>query len=131
MSRSTLLGMLAGCALALGATVPASAQAKLRVGWCSKTLNASMAPFAVAQKMGWFKENKVDYELFTFAGSTDCMRNLATGELAVTLASPEPLGILTLQGVKAKVFFEAYRRNIFGLAVEADSPVKSYADLKG
>ena len=56
---------------------------------------------------------------------------MATGELDVALASPEPLGILALQGVKAKVFYSTYRRNIFGLAVAADSDFKSYADLKG
>jgi NitT/TauT family transport system substrate-binding protein len=73
----------------------------------------------------------VDFDLFTFAGSTDCMRNLATRELTIALVSPEPVGILALQGVKAKIFFDSYRRNIFGLAVAADSPIETYADLKG
>ncbi|MEP9380536.1 ABC transporter substrate-binding protein [Aquabacter sp. CN5-332] len=131
MTVRALSAALAAGLIALGLSLPAQAQEKLRVGWCSKTYNASMAPFAVALKKGWFKDNKVDFDLFSFAGSTDCMRNVATGELTLAMLSPEPLGIVSLQGVKAKVFFESYRRNIFGLAVAADSDIKSYADLKG
>lgn len=117
--------------VALCLAFPAAAQTKLRVGWCAKTYNVSMAPFAVAQKKGWLKDNNIDMELLSFAGSIDCMRSLATHDVALALAAPEPLAILSLQGVKARVFFEAYRRNIFGLAVKADSDIHSYKDLKG
>ena len=130
MKRAALILTFASLLASLTPSV-APAQETLRVGWCSKTLNASMAPFAVAQEKGWFEDNNVKFELFTFAGSTDCMRNLATGELTTVLAAPEPLGILSAQGVKAKVFFESYRRNIFGLAVPTDSDIKTNADLAG
>lgn len=117
--------------LAVGIAAPAAAQEKIRVGWCAKTYNVAVAPFAVAQQKGWFKDNNVEIELVTFPGSTDCMRSLATKDLTVALIAPEPIGILALQGVKAKVFYEVYRRNIFGLAVAADSNITSYKDLKG
>jgi NitT/TauT family transport system substrate-binding protein len=125
--------MLLAVAAPLVVSPPAqsNAQSKLRIGWCSKTLNMALAPIAVARKKGWFKSNNVDFDLFTFAGSTDCMRNLAVGELTIALVSPEPVGILALQGVKAKIFFDSYRRNIFGMAVADDSGIKTYADLKG
>jgi NitT/TauT family transport system substrate-binding protein len=126
-----MLALVVSVAAALFAAAPASAQSKIRFGWCSNTYSVAIAQFAVAQKKGWFKDNNIDFQMFTFGGSTDCMRNLATGELDVVLASPEPLGILALQGVKAKVFYSDYRRNIFGLAVSADSEFKSYADMKG
>lgn len=122
---------LGATALALCAALPAKAETKIRVGWCAKTYNVAVAPFAIAQKKGWFKDNGIEMEMVTFPGSIDCMRSLATGDVAITLAAPEPLAILSLQGVKAKVFFEAYRRNIFGLAVKADSGIDSYKDLKG
>lgn len=131
MIARVLSAVLAAGLLALGMSTSANAQEKLRVGWCSKTYNVSLAPVAVATKKGWFKAGNVDFDMFTFAGSTDCMRTLATGDLTIAMLSPEPLGIVSLQGVKAKVFFEAYRRNIFGLAVAADSDIKSYNDLKG
>lgn len=128
---SRMMLALAGAFAVTISASPASAQNKLRFGWCSNTYSVAIAQFAVAQKKGWFKDNNIDFDLFTFGGSNDCMRNLATGELDVALASPEPLGLLSLQGVKAKVFYSTYRRNIFGLAVAADSSFKTYADLKG
>ena len=130
MYSRTMLALAAALTIAVS-TGPASAANKIRLGWCSNTYSVAIAQFAVAQKKGWFKDNNIDFDLFTFGGSNDCMRNLATGELDVALASPEPVGILSLQGVKAKVFYSLYRRNIFGLAVAADSNFKTYADLKG
>jgi NitT/TauT family transport system substrate-binding protein len=43
----------------------------------------------------------------------------------------EPLAIIRGQGVKAKIFYTAYQGNIYGIAVPAESPIKSFADLKG
>ena len=40
---------------------------------------------------------------------------------------PEPVAILQQTGVKTQVFYTAYRRNIFGVAVPVDSPIKKYA----
>jgi NitT/TauT family transport system substrate-binding protein len=131
MRKMALMLLAVVATLVVSLPAQSRAQSKLRIGWCSKTLNMALAPIAVARKKGWFKSNNVDFDLFTFAGSTDCMRNLAIGELTIALVSPEPIGILALQGVKAKIFFDSYRRNIFGMAVADDSGIKTYADLKG
>jgi NitT/TauT family transport system substrate-binding protein len=56
---------------------------------------------------------------------------VATKDVQVSLPSVEPLAIIRPQGVKAKFFYTAYQGNIYGIAVPADSPVKSIADLKG
>jgi NitT/TauT family transport system substrate-binding protein len=131
VSYRATLSLLAGCLIGCALAVPANAQNKIRFGWCSNTYSVAIAQFAVAQKKGWFKDNHIDFSLFTFGGSIDCARNIATGELDVALASPEPLGILALQGVKEKIFYSNYRRSIFGLAVSEDSGFKTYADMKG
>ena len=131
MSCRATLSMLVGCLMGCSLVAPASAQNKIRFGWCSNTYSVAIAQFAVAQKKGWFKDNNIDFNLFTFGGSIDCARNIATGELDVALTSPEPLGILALQGVREKVFYSNYRRSIFGLAVSEDSAFKTYADMKG
>src|ERR1700755_2932214 len=110
MARRVILSMLAGCMAVCLPVGQASAQNKIRFGWCSNTYSVALAQFALAQKKGWFKDNNVDFSLFTFGGSIDCARNIATGELDVALISPEPLGILALQGVKEKVFYSNYRR---------------------
>jgi NitT/TauT family transport system substrate-binding protein len=90
-----------------------------------------VAPIAVAIKFGWFKQEGIEVELVNFPGSSDCIRNVATGEVLVAVASTEPVAILQQTGVKTQVFYTAYRRNIFGVAVPIDSPIKTYADLKG
>ena len=85
MARRVILSMLAGCMAVCLPVGQASAQNKIRFGWCSNTYSVAIAQFAVAQKKGWFKDNNVDISLFTFGGSIDCARNIATGELDVAL----------------------------------------------
>jgi NitT/TauT family transport system substrate-binding protein len=111
---------------------PASADLRtVRVGWCAKTVSSAAAPFAIAQKMGWFEKAGIKVELVPLPGSTDCVKLVATKDVHVSLPSVEPLAIIRPQGVKARFFYTAYQGNIYGIAVPADSPVKSMADLKG
>jgi NitT/TauT family transport system substrate-binding protein len=112
---------------------PATAQTtKLRVGTCARTITTGVgAPFAIAMKMGWFKQEGLDVEVVPLPGSTDCIKNVATRELPVTLPSMEPLAIGRAQGIRAKIFYTAYQTNGYGLAVAADSPIQKAADLKG
>ncbi len=103
----------------------------MRVGWCAKTVSSAAAPFAIATKMGWFEKDGIKVDLVPLPGSTDCVKLVATKELQASLPSIEPLAIIRPQGVKAKFFYTAYQANIYGIAVPADSPVKSITDLKG
>jgi len=122
-------------ALAIGFTAsaaPARAEPRtIRVGWCARTVTSAAAPFAIAQKLGWFDKAGIKVELVPLPGSTDCVKLVATKSLQVALASAEPLAIIRPQGVKARFFYTAYQANIYGIAVPADSPVKTMADLKG
>jgi len=123
-------------AITLGSAVishvpTAHAQTKVRVGWCTSVVTNGAVPFAIGNRFGWFKQLGVEIELVNFPGSSDCVRNVATGEVLMAVAAVEPVAILRLTGVKTQVFYTAYRRNIFGLAVPVDSPIKTYADLKG
>jgi NitT/TauT family transport system substrate-binding protein len=121
-----LIGLLLA-ALAM----PATAETVVKVGWCARTVSSAAAPFAIATKMGWFKEAGISVELVPLPGSTDCVKLVGTGDLAYSLPSVEPLASLRPQGLKAKVFYTAYQGNIYGPAVPADSEIKSLADLKG
>ena len=103
----------------------------VRVGWCAKTVSSAAAPFAVAMKMGWFKQEGIDIELVPLAGSADCTKTVVSKEILVALPSVEPLAIARAQGVKAKVYYTAYQGNIYGIAVPQDSPVQKISDLKG
>jgi NitT/TauT family transport system substrate-binding protein len=127
LTRLIALG-LAASLLAL----PAGAQvARLRVGWCARTVTAAATPFAIATKLGWFKQEGIEVELIPLPGSTDCVKNVATKEVDFALPSVEPLAIGRPQGIKAKIFYTAYQGNIYGIAVPADSPIQKLADLKG
>jgi NitT/TauT family transport system substrate-binding protein len=116
---------------AYSATGVASAQTKVRVGWCASVITTGVAPFAVATKLGWFKDAGLEVDIVNLPGSSDCVRNVATGEVLVAVPTVEPVAILSLTGVKTQVFYTAFRRNIFGIAVPEGSPIKSYKDLKG
>ncbi len=110
----------------------AAAQAtKLKVGWCSRTVSAAATPFAIATKMGWYKQEGIEVELVAIPGSTDCVKNVATKHVDFSLPSVEPLAIGRPQGVRAKIFYTAYQGNIYGIAVPADSPIQKITDLKG
>jgi NitT/TauT family transport system substrate-binding protein len=121
------------CVLVLGAlAAPAAAELRtVRVGWCAKTVSSAAAPFAIAQKLGWFEKAGIQVELVPLPGSTDCVKLVATRDVQISLPSMEPLAIIRPQGVKAKFFYTAYQGNIYGIAVPVDSPVKTMADLKG
>jgi NitT/TauT family transport system substrate-binding protein len=129
--RRTILA-IAGLMLAFGAVVPAArAQTTVRVAWCAKTVSSAAAPFAIATKMGWFKEAGIKVELVPLPGSTDCVKSVATRDVQYGLPSIEPVAIIRPQGVKIKNFYTAYQANIYGIAVPEDSPIKTFADLKG
>jgi NitT/TauT family transport system substrate-binding protein len=129
MKRYFVIAAVAAFALA---APPAFAEVHtVRVGWCAKTISSAAAPFAVAQKLGWFEKAGIKVELVPLPGSTDCVKLVATKAVEVSLPSVEPLAIIRPQGVKAKFFYTAYQGNIYGIAVPAASPVKSMADLKG
>lgn len=127
MRKAIGLLILALAALA----TPASAETVVKVGWCARTVSSAAAPFAIATKMGWFKDAGISVELVPLPGSTDCVKLVGTGDILYALPSVEPLASLRPQGLKAKVFYTAYQGNIYGPAVPADSPIKTLADLKG
>src|SRR6266849_5357242 len=128
MTRAFVLGLLAAAAIGNAAT-SASAQSTVRVAWCARTVSSASSPFAIATKMGWFGGNKI--ELVPLPGSTDCVKLVATRDVQYGLPSIEPLAIIRPQGVKVKNYYTAYQSNIYGIAVPVDSPVKTFADLKG
>jgi NitT/TauT family transport system substrate-binding protein len=124
-------GAVLACGLLAAATSATAQVTTMRVGWCARTVSSAAVPFAIATKMGWFEKDGLKVDLVPLPGSTDCVKLVATKELQASLPSAEPLAIIRPQGVKAKFFYTAYQGNIYGIAVPADSPVKTIADLKG
>jgi NitT/TauT family transport system substrate-binding protein len=112
--------------LALGARAET-----VRVGFCARTITSAAAPFAIAMKKGFYGREGMTVQLVPIAGSTDCVKLVATGDLPYSLPSIEPLPAARAQGVKAKIFYTAYQGNIYGIAVGKESAIRSIKDLKG
>jgi NitT/TauT family transport system substrate-binding protein len=124
--------VLVTCAVIAASFATSHAQlSKVQVGYCAKTITSTAAPYAIATRMGWFREEGLDVTLVPLAGSSDCVKNVTTKAIPFALAAVEPLAVARIQGVKAKIYYTAYQGNIFGLAVPADSPIQKISDLKG
>src|ERR1044071_9862884 len=130
MKRSAILLSAIAIALAASASL-AQAQTTVRVAWCAKTVSSAAAPYAIATKMGWFAKSGIKVELVPMPGSTDCVKAVATKDVSYAVPSIEPVAIIRPQGVKIKNYYTAYQANIYGIAVPEDSPIKTFADLKG
>jgi NitT/TauT family transport system substrate-binding protein len=133
MVRTLVARLTLALTLALAVVpAPAGAQvARVKVGWCARTVSSAASPFAVATKLGWFRQEGIEVELVPMPGSTDCVKNVAVREVDFSLPSVEPLAVGRPQGIRAKVFYTAYQGNIYGIAVPADSPLQKIGDLKG
>jgi NitT/TauT family transport system substrate-binding protein len=127
MKRTILLAT----AILLAGIGSAAAQTTVRVAWCARTVSSAAAPFAIATKMGWYKDAGIKVELVPMPGSTDCVKAVATKDVQYALPSIEPVAIIRPQGVKIKNYYTAYQANIYGIAVPEDSAIKTLADLRG
>ena len=105
-------------------------QTTVRVAYCARTISSVAAPYAIAQKMGWYAKDGIRLELVPISGSTDCVKFLATKQVDYAGASVEPVAMIRAQGVKARIFYTYNQGFILGIAVPQDSPIKSFADLK-
>jgi NitT/TauT family transport system substrate-binding protein len=130
MRRIGLIAATAALVLALDLG-PSRAETPLRVGWCAKTVSPAAAPFAIATKMGWFAKAGLTVELVPLPGSADCVKFVGTGEVLYSLPSVEPLGQFRPQGITAKIYYTAYQGFTYGIAVPAESPITTVAELKG
>jgi NitT/TauT family transport system substrate-binding protein len=129
MKRAFVVGALAAVVATFAGA--ASAQTTVGIAWCARTVSSAAAPFAIATKMGWFAAAGIKVELKPLPGSTDCVKLVATHDVDYGLPSIEPVAIIRPQGVKIKNFYTAYQGNIYGIAVPAESPIKSFDELKG
>ena len=112
--------------------MPAGAETTVvKVGWAAPVISAASTPFAVAQRMGWFEASGIKLQLLATQGSVELAKQVATGEFLFGFPSVEPLVILRPQGVKLRMFYTAFQGNSYGLAVPADGPIQTFADLKG
>lgn len=120
----------AAAVVILVGAVSANAE-EVRIGVCTPVIDASVgAPFAAATEFGWFSERGISVKVLPLAGSTDCVLAVATDKVKAALVAPESVALMATKGTKIQIFYTVFNRNMFGIAVPKDSPIKSYADLK-
>lgn len=129
--RLAALAALVGTSCVLAAHTASAQTTTLRVGWCARTVSSAAAPYAIATKMGWFEKEGIKVDIVPIAGSGDCAKFVATRELPFALPSIEPVVALRTQGAKLKYFYTAYQGSVYGMAVPAESAIKTVADMKG
>lgn len=129
--RLSLAAAIAAVALVAGSPAVEAQTQTVRMGWCARTVSSAAAPIALATKLGWFEKMGIKVEVVPLPGSTDCVKTVATKDVAFALPSAEPILVIRQQGVDIRYFYTAYQGNVYGIAVPADSALKTAADLKG
>ena len=110
--KRTLIALVTCLLVAVSVRDVLAQTSKLRVGFCSRVISSAAAPFAVATKMGWYKEDGVEVELAALAGSADCVKTTATKEIPFSLPSVEPLAAARPAGRSKRKFFIPRTRGI-------------------
>lgn len=117
-------------ALALLATLPATAQQKIAVQVGVPVPNIVAIQLYVAQQAGFFRQEGVDVEVRYSTGAPQATQLVAAGQADVALATVEPLISGHEKGIRAKAFVRLNRQMIYYLAVPESSPVQRLEDLK-
>lgn len=142
MTRRTLLGSallagLAACARPSDGSSPAttgsdggSAAAALTLG-LTYVPDIQFAPAYVADKLGWFTEEGVSVTLRHHGANESLLGALQTGDEQVVFAGGGEMLQGRSEGVTVRNFATAYQIYPASIIVPADSPIQSFADLRG
>ncbi len=135
LALSALVATVAACGGSNSAPTTANGLTQIRVGVVP---NATAVPVYLAQSQGYFAKHGLQVDIQKVAGGSEELSRILSGDLAVghnalvpaIIAASKKLPIRIAQvGDMAPSSPDA--PSIFGLVVNADSPVKDYSDLKG
>jgi NitT/TauT family transport system substrate-binding protein len=110
----------------------ANALEKVRVLIPVRSIDEAFSPFVVAKEKGYFADEGYDVTLIPVGGSNEAAIQVSSGNAEVGAASPGE-ALVGIQSGKLDIhyFYGLYYSNIWSVAVEQDSPIKSISDLKG
>lgn len=131
--RHLFRGFAAGAVVATSviATIDlANANERVVIGTPGNLSDNSLA-VKVALDEGLYKEAGLDVEIVNFKGGAPSIQALVGGGVQYAIAAPEHVTRLHQRGVSAVVSFALQSTHTYALVAPADSPVKSFADLKG
>jgi NitT/TauT family transport system substrate-binding protein len=85
----------------------------------------------VSEQAGFFKEEGLQVEVRFSTGGPQATQITASGGADVGQVTQEPAIEGYDKGIRGKMFYTQFTRLIYHIAVPADSPIQSIADLKG
>jgi NitT/TauT family transport system substrate-binding protein len=121
------LMLAAGLVLANGA----KAQTKLVEQAGFPTPDLSNILNLIAGQVGFFKEEGLQVEVRFSTGGPQATQITASGGADIGQVTQEPSIEGFDKGIRGKMFYTQFTRLIYHMAVPADSPIQSIADLKG
>ncbi len=118
-------------ATAAGLSSVAQAQTKLieQAGYPAPDLSNILN--LISEKAGFFKEEGLQVEVRFSTGGPQATQITASGGADIGQVTQEPPIQGYEKGIRGKIFYTQFTRLIYHLAVPADSPIKSIADLQG
>lgn len=115
---------------AAAATAPAQLR-KVKFAIATAAPDPGQVHLFIPQGAGYFAAEGLDVELIPNNGGGAAMKQVATGNADITSASTENLENSIAEGMDLKAVGTFITHSIYGVIVKEDSPIKSYADIKG
>lgn len=92
---------------------------------------ATTYPFQLAEELGYFEEEGLDVSTEAADGSTGAVQQVVAGNVDAGLAAASAYLSAAAAGQDVRALYTTQYRNIFTLAVPADSGIDSVEDLEG
>jgi NitT/TauT family transport system substrate-binding protein len=117
----------------LAAGIPsASAQALKEVKLALSFPNGAAWPYlAVAEEMGYFKDEGLKVTIINLNGASASYKAMATGQADYAFSGPAQVLNGLAAGEATKSFYTAYQGHVYQFGTPEDSPYHRIADLKG
>jgi len=113
-----------------GATGGARAPERLRfVSWSQP--RAEQANLFVAQDLGYYRDQGIEFEYVPGNGSGDALKQLLAGNADVGFVGPEAIYFTVDQGGDAVGIYNIYPQSIFSVVSWPEAGIRAPADLRG
>jgi len=129
-TRRAISGFFALCLVAAATSVEAQPLKEITLA-LSFPNGAAWPYLAVAEEMGYFKDEGLKVTVLSLNGASASYRAMATGQADYAFSGPAQELNGLAAGEATESFYTAYQGHVYQFAAPADSPYKKIADLKG
>lgn len=131
LTRAALLGLF--CVIIAAMPSPAQDRKKVTIVYSTSNQDVSYQPYgAFAQQVGWYRDEGLDVTIQTAANNGLIIQLLLTGQAQFGMLGPDPILLAAAEKpLPLKYIYPIARKMIFAGVVKPDSPISSFADMKG